>query len=212
MNSSNNWQPIGDWIQTYTTKKFWPLSPRVEDVCIEDIAHSLSLQTRFNGHCRTFYSIAQHSVLAARELLKATKDRTIAMQGLLHDASEAYICDLPRPIKSYITNYKELEEQLMQCIAVKFNLNYPFHELVKKIDTVLLATEARDLMDGDCLAKWKLVEQPLPYIIIPMSHRRAKEEFLFTYYLLKNELESIDRLLTVFNTQFLDSDNDHTSY
>lgn len=124
------------------------------------------------------------------------------MQGLLHDASEAYICDLPRPIKSYITNYKELEEQLMQCIAEKFNLSYPFDKEVKRIDTVLLATEARDLMAGDCLKKWKLVEPPLPDIIIPLSHQRAEEVFLFSYYILKNESESIDWLLNIFETPY----------
>lgn len=54
---SRNWYD-GDWIQTYTNKQFWPLDPRPEDVCIEDIAHALSLQCRFTGHVREFYSTA----------------------------------------------------------------------------------------------------------------------------------------------------------
>ena len=84
----------GDWIQTFTGRAFYVLDPRPEDVDIEDIAHALSMQCRFAGHCREFYSVAQHSVTAS--WLVPPED---ALWGLLHDAAEAYVVDLPRPIK-----------------------------------------------------------------------------------------------------------------
>jgi hypothetical protein len=74
----------GDWMQTFTGRRFWPLDPRGEDVLIEDIAHALSLLTRYGGHCTRFYSVAEHSVLLARA---ATPENALWL--LLHDASEA---------------------------------------------------------------------------------------------------------------------------
>jgi len=83
---------IGDWIQTYTGKRFWPLDPRPEDVDILDIAHSLSLLCRFTGHTSSFYSVSQHSILVAQEVPKRLR-----LWALFHDAAEAYIGDIARP-------------------------------------------------------------------------------------------------------------------
>lgn len=82
------------WIQTYTGKKMFPLAPKREDICIEDIAHALSMKCRFNGHCNLFYSIAQHSLIVA-SLVKPE----LRLAALLHDAAEAYLPDFCRPIK-----------------------------------------------------------------------------------------------------------------
>lgn len=87
----------GDWMQTYTGRKFWPLNPRAEEVYIEDIAHSLALSCRFNGHCKVFYSIAQHSVLVS-QIVKPTQQ----LIALLHDSAEAYLGDIIRPIKRFL--------------------------------------------------------------------------------------------------------------
>src|SRR5262245_27549306 len=101
-------QRIGDWMQTISGRKFWPLDPRPEEVCIEDIGHALSLVCRFGGHCHTFYSVAEHSVrvsLLAEDMAKSSAHwtdeniRMIALSGLLHDAAEAYIGDMVRPLK-----------------------------------------------------------------------------------------------------------------
>ena len=87
---------VGDWIQTMSGVIFYPLDPRPEEIRIEDIAHALSHQCRFAGHCREFYSVAEHSVRVSREL-----PQEFMLWGLLHDASEAYLVDLPRPIKRW---------------------------------------------------------------------------------------------------------------
>jgi uncharacterized protein len=103
----------GDWIQTYTGKQFWPLSPLPEDIVIEDIAHALSMQCRFGGHVRTFYSVAQHSVHVSLLV-----EPQYALWGLLHDAAEAYLVDLPRPIKKFSEMgllYQEIEAAGLDC-------------------------------------------------------------------------------------------------
>lgn len=129
------------WIQTFTGRQVWPLNPRVEDLCVEDIAHALSLQCRFTGHTRAFYSVAQHSVLASAHCPEAP------LWALLHDAAEAYLADVARPVKGFLTNYREAEERLERIVAATFGLPWPMPECVKGIDLRLLATERRDLMN-----------------------------------------------------------------
>src|SRR5580704_6503205 len=83
------------YLSTYTGKKFFPYDPRPEQICIEDIAHGLSMLCRFVGQCRFFFSVAEHSIAVARLL-----PTNLKLFGLLHDASEAYLADLPRPVKA----------------------------------------------------------------------------------------------------------------
>src|SRR5438552_3035736 len=109
-----------DWIQTFTGKKFFPLEPNADDICIEDIAHSLSMQCRFNGHSKQFYSVAQHSVLIASWWFGDYPK--LAKYALLHDASEAYLSDIPRPLKQLpeFEFYKKAEQLLQDLIYAKF--------------------------------------------------------------------------------------------
>lgn len=92
----------GDWFVTYTGRRFFPLDPRVEDVDIRDIAHALALQTRWMGHCKTFYSIASHSLACARVAEKNNEPAVVVHWALMHDAAEAYVGDIVRPIKQYL--------------------------------------------------------------------------------------------------------------
>jgi hypothetical protein len=119
---------LGDWQETYNGIKFWSLDPRPEEVDIYDIAHALANICRYNGHCHKFYSVAQHSVFAAMEANDAGYDIEVVLAALMHDASEAYICDIPRPIKPYLTNYKEIEEHLMACIWEKLGLKVSYED------------------------------------------------------------------------------------
>jgi 5'-deoxynucleotidase YfbR-like HD superfamily hydrolase len=175
--------PHGDdetWIQTATGKKFYPLDPHKEDVCIEDIAASLAKICRFTGHCKYFYSVAQHSVLVSENVPR--KDTLCA---LLHDGSEAYLSDLAKPIK-HATDfrlYRDAEWRLMLCISVAFNLSWPEPESVKRADLILLATERRDLM-GKPARPWKSVEgiQPLITKIVPWEWREAERRFLDRFH------------------------------
>lgn len=128
-----------NWIQTYTGKKFWPLNPKAEDICIEDIAHALSMKCRFGGHCKRFYSVAQHSVLVSQN---CKDDRW----GLMHDAAEAYMPDVASPIKHRFPLIQTMEYKLLDVIAEKFGLINLIPQDVHAADLVLLATEQRDLM------------------------------------------------------------------
>jgi len=108
------------WIQTYKGRKFFPLDPRPDDIYIRDISHRLGLLYRFNGHSVVFYSVADHSVLVSRAVAEEH-----ALWGLLHDASEAYISDLPRPIKKKMPDFLEIEERIQRAVAERLGLLWP---------------------------------------------------------------------------------------
>jgi hypothetical protein len=108
---------VGDWMQTFTGMQFWPLDPRPDDVCIIDIAHSLSMLCRYGGHTTRFYSVAEH---CCHMCDSATVDNKL--WALLHDAGEAYLSDVIRPIKPFLTNYKEIENRLMKVICDSYSL------------------------------------------------------------------------------------------
>lgn len=162
----------GPWCQVNSGIMFYPFNPRVEDVNIGDIAHSLAHQCRFAGHCDEFYSVAQHSVLVSYHCEDAR-------WGLMHDASEAYLMDLPRPIKGTMPDYRKMEGRLDSVIAEKFNLLEEMPEDVKTIDLRLLATEKKFLMKNS-KDNWDslLGVEPLDIIIKPYGPNVAKELFL----------------------------------
>lgn len=150
----------GDWMQTHSGLRFYPLDPRPEDIRIEDIAHALSQICRFNGHCARFYSVAEHSILVAREVHKATaghpQQALLALTALNHDDSEAYLCDVPRPLKrlNEMTAYRDAERQTEIVLAEKFGLIFPLPALIKHFDERALMTERRDLVPNAHLAGW----------------------------------------------------------
>lgn len=147
----------GDWFVTYTGKEFYPLDPRVEDIDIKDIAHSLAMQTRWMGHCKNFYSIASHSLACAKVAEMDDMDSDVVSWALMHDAAEAYTGDIIRPIKSslyvrgdqdaqgvyFMHKFKEFEETLLKLIAERFDLPWPIPPYVFLIDNRMLVTEAR---------------------------------------------------------------------
>lgn len=129
-------QRKGDFIQTHSGLAFWPLDPRPEDINIEDIAHALAMQCRYAGHGRRFYSVAEHSVLMALALPPPYR-----LHALLHDASEAYLVDLPSPVKRFIPGYIELEEAVMRCVWVRFNLSRGIPPIVADADKRIVIDE-----------------------------------------------------------------------
>lgn len=132
------------WIQTRTGAKFDVLDPRPSLIDPRDIAWALAHQCRFSGHTSRFYSVAQHSVLVSLEC--APDD---ALAGLLHDATEAYLCDLPRPIKRHTVcghHYRLMESRVWEAVATRFGISCDLPPSVERADVKLLATEARDLM------------------------------------------------------------------
>lgn len=173
---------MSNWIQTFTGRKFFPLAPEPADVCIEDIAHALSNVCRFTGHCREFYSVAQHSVLVAHRV--ADISPVVAQWALLHDASEAYICDMARPVKRQIADYRTIEQRLEQCVAQVFGIDPETmeHPAIKEADLRMLATERRDLM-GPPPEAWDDIERVEPYseIVHPWGSLYAEQRFLNTW-------------------------------
>lgn len=129
-----------DSIRTYTGKYVDVFSPTPDMICIEDIAHALSNTPRFGGHLKHFYSVAQHS-LSCAECIKEYK-----LEALLHDASEAYLTDMPSPIKKRMPQYKEVEDGLMKVIAEKFGFQYPLPDEVHRTDKQMLDSEWRLLV------------------------------------------------------------------
>jgi hypothetical protein len=168
-------------MQTFRGMQFWPCDPRADEIFIEDIAHALSMQCRFGGHVRTFYSVAEHCWR-----LSAFCEDNQALWGLMHDAAEAYLVDLPRPLKDHSSlgsAYRSIEKQLMVSVCERFGL--PIHEPdeVKHLDGFMLAWEQRDLMAVPPVP-WKRANAfQLPVVIIcPMSPGQAERAFLDRFY------------------------------
>ena len=128
------------WIQTYTGRKFWPHDPEPDDIVIEDVAHALALANRYTGHTREPYSVAQHCVIMSW----LCPDKKWA---LMHDAAEAYLSDVARPVKRYLQGYAEMEDRLLACVAGKFGLAMPIPDCVHEWDKIMLTAERRDLIN-----------------------------------------------------------------
>lgn len=128
-------------ITTYTGRHIDPLHPDPDMICIEDIAHALSLICRGNGQVKTFFSVGQHCINCAREALARGYSRRVAFACLLHDASECYLSDVPRPFKKTLSGYKEQEKNLLDLIYQKYlgsPLNAKEEQLLKEIDDDML--------------------------------------------------------------------------
>lgn len=132
----------GNWIQTFTGRQFFPLDPRPEEIDIYDISHALSQLCRFGGHVKQFYSVAEHCVLMSYNV-----PYEYALWALLHDASEAYCVDLPRPIKHMLPDYRVMEDKIIAAIAKRFQLaGTEIPEIVHVYDARILADERIALM------------------------------------------------------------------
>ena len=186
----------GSWIDTWSGRKFWPLDPHPQDVAIEDIAGALSNLCRFGGHTREFYSVAQHSVLVA-EVLSAEPADT-RMWALLHDAAEAYLVDVPRPLKTTaaFASYREAEQRILAAIAKAFGLPTAMPKQIDSADRLLLATESRDLMSPSMLASCPSDVEPLPARIEPWSPGKARDAFMDCFYRVSME-RGVRGLLTL---------------
>lgn len=186
-----------EWMQTAKGNAFFPYAAKPEDFDIEEIAHALSNICRFGGHTLEFYSVAQHSVIVADAII--AQGRLIyALEGLLHDAAEAYIGDMIRPIKHDGSAMGELfcslEENLMDGISERFSLVWsPVRQkTVRWADNTALATEARDVM-AKPPRPWHPLPPPLEQHITPLAPREAKALFLQRFMELSRGTENRGR-------------------
>lgn len=164
------------FIQTFTGRAFWPLDPRAEDVDLVDIAHALSLKCRYQGHCRSFYSVAEHSIHVSKIVAPQ-----FARVALLHDAAEAYIPDVPRPIKHLLGGFKDVEVRIEKAIAEHFGLPFPWPEEVKVADATILADEKNALMGREPMP-WHLPYPPAGVHIACWEPEVAKWAFCTRYW------------------------------
>jgi hypothetical protein len=132
---------VGNWMMTYTGKAFYPYDMREEDIDIVDIAHALSMLCRYGGHCSDFYSVAEHSCHVS---FMVPPEHALA--GLLHDATEAYLVDMPSPIKAGFPQYMEMEAKTWGFIARKFSLPAELPREVHVADGHILWHEMERLM------------------------------------------------------------------
>lgn len=180
-------------MQSFTGKKVTPLDLGPEQVCIEDIAHALSLICRFGGHCKFHYSVAQHSLLVARHL-----PEPIRIHGLLHDAAEAYLGDIIRPLKwemgigdgRGMIPFDVVEASALRSIYGAIGVPWPGKDIwaeVKAADNRAVMTEGRDIM-GHPPEDWGLDAQPWEDDVIkPLAPEFVERVYLGTYFHLKGE-------------------------
>lgn len=164
---------------TFTGKNISIFTLEVKDICLLDIAHSLALQCRFNGHCRVHYSVAEHSIRAANEASVLGIDPRYL---LLHDAAEAYCGDIIRDIKPAIFD-RSVESRIRDVIFHYFNLGIDYwnshHHVIKKIDNIMLATEVRDVMAEEAKQTLShLVIDPLDEVIVSWDWCEAEDKFI----------------------------------
>ena len=162
-----------DCIRTNSGLMMNIFEPTLEMICIEDIAHALANMPRFGCHLNRFYSVGQHSIACARLVSKENK-----LAALLHDASEAYMLDIPTPIKNRLPDYKKYEHALMLKIAEKFGFDYPLNKELKDADRKMLETEWEALV----------VNEKEHKNFVCWNSNETKQYFLESYYQLKSGL------------------------
>lgn len=170
----------GNCIRTYTGLYMNVFEPTLEMIRIEDIAHALSNMPRFAGHTSEFYSVAQHCILCyyLMNLEEETEENlTLGLETLMHDSPEAYLLDMPKPIKKLLPQYNLLEENMMKLIFQKFNMNYPLNPKIKQVDRIMLELEHKHFM----LQSEKVFDK----VYTP---KQAEEEFLKIYHMEVNKI------------------------
>jgi 5'-deoxynucleotidase YfbR-like HD superfamily hydrolase len=174
-------KPIGSAIRTYTGVLFDFENPERSPISIQDIAHSLSLLCRFAGHCKEFYSVAEHSY---RVSYVCPEEH--AFWGLMHDAGESYCVDVPRPLK-YLPGmepYRAHEKRVMAAICKWYDMDPVEPPSVKEADVKLLVTEQRDLLKNS-IPDFNI--KPLICTIQPATSKQAEHMFLRRFNQLTKE-------------------------
>jgi len=163
-------------VETYTGGSFDLFDPDPEDVRLPDIAAGLAHTCRFGGHCRTFYSVAHHSLHVSRELADAGP--RLALLGLLHDAGEAYVGDVPRPLKTELETIERLESEILEAVWAAVGIASPTEAewaRVMAADDRLLAYEADNILED---ASWAGESAALGYELCSGEIEEIRDRFL----------------------------------
>lgn len=167
-----------DLMETATGGWIDPLRPDPDRVHPMDVVHALANMCRFNGHTRRFYSVAQHSIVVADGVTLELED--VRLAALLHDASEAYLCDLTKPVKDRLNEYKVAERLVMRAVARRFRISYSlfYDARVVEADVRALMTERRDLMHGNSPPWGAMTAEPFETKIRPLPSTTVRREYL----------------------------------
>lgn len=172
---SEPWSGVGV-VETYTGGQFDLFNPKPDDVRLQDIAAGLAHTCRFGGHCENFYSVAHHSIHVSHEL--PIEDPRLQLIGLLHDAGEAYLGDIPRPLKAKHDTFERTEELILAAVWDSFNIDSPTEdewERVMAADDRLLAYEATNILTG---GEWADSSPELEYDLKSTPIDPIREQFM----------------------------------
>jgi hypothetical protein len=152
------------------------LDPHGSDFTIEDVAHGLAHVCRYAGQCRAFFSVAEHSIMVSDLVTE------FAYEALLHDAAEAFIGDITRPLKQLLPEFKRIEANVQDAIIERFGMNPDYKQAVKEADLRVLAAEQIQAMAPGC-ADWAAPAgiDPAPVVVRYLDPVSAKREFLGRY-------------------------------
>ena len=170
------------YITTFTGKHFDPLEPDMALVDIRDIAHSLSLTCRGNGHVKSFFSVAQHCINCALEAEKRGYSPRLILACLIHDAGEAYMSDVPRPLKRCLDDYCRAEDKLLDLIYEKYlgtSLTDEEEQLVKCIDNDMMYYDLKELLGEISAESAPMIKIPLNYDWVPFD--QVERNYLALY-------------------------------
>lgn len=181
---------MSEWIQTYTGRKFEFFNCKPEDLAIKDIARALSHICRFTGHVKQYYSVAQHSVLVSEQAKNP-------FLGLMHDASEAFIGDMSRPLKHSLgktSRYHDADHHITRAMELRWRqlgvVTAEDKDDLKNVDMRMLVTEAYDLLEGGPHPGWQINQQTHPryeFTITPWHPEEAMQRFLLRFQQLSGE-------------------------
>lgn len=212
MKQNTNLRSYDAWIKTFTGREFHFMKPVESEVDIMDIAVATSREGRFAGHCWSFYSVAQHCVYVSERMekilidldkthkdtfKKTLPDSTLAkfaLCGLLHDASEAYIKDMPSPVKVHLDNYSTIESAIQDVIMSKFGVLEEWKDpdiqaIIHTVDKAVMATEVRDLIKHKVV--WSMPEPAYEDLEIEtVAPDTACVQFLYRFHTLLRRMES----------------------
>lgn len=169
-------------ILTYSGNYYDYLDPENSHLNIYDVAHALSNICRYSGHCREFYSVAEHSVNVYRLLTDSGCSYEIRKAGLLHDSPESVMLDVVKPLKNLLPDYMALEEKIELDMAKRFIYQYPLHPTVKWADLTMLNIEQKQIMNNN--DKWTtlmLIDGLKDFKIECLAPKEARDRFLTTY-------------------------------
>ena len=192
MTESSPWDSPGV-VETYTGRSFDLFDPGPGDVHLPDIAAGLAHTCRLDGHCQTFYSVAHHSLHVSRELAGAGAGSRLALLGLLHDGGEAYVGDVPRPLKTNVEAIERVETDVLEAVWTALDVAPPTDaewSRVMAADDRLLAYEADTLLED---ASWAGESADLDYELHSAAPERIREQFLARAERLGADLSSDGR-------------------